>query len=125
MNSNILYVGIGGLLGSITRYLISLYFNKILPSAFPYGTFIVNISGCFLIGLVYGLSFKFANLSPAWRLFLATGFCGGYTTFSAFSYENMNLLQSANYTSFIAYTLLSIITGILATFFGVLLVKIF
>ncbi len=68
------------------------------------GTFVVNVAGCFMIGLFYGLFMKYSDLSPAWRLFLTTGFCGGFTTFSTFSYENIALLRDGQYVFFFRYT---------------------
>jgi len=92
MNRYIILVGIGGLLGSITRYLIASFTTQIIPSTFPYGTFAVNITGCLIVGMVFRLSERF-DWIPEWRLFLATGFCGGFTTFSSFAHENILLLH--------------------------------
>jgi len=97
------------MLGSIARYLAALLLTKAIPSAFPYGTFGVNIIGCLVIGIVYGLSQRFDWLTPEWRLFLATGFCGGFTTFSSFAYENIALLQDRNYLTFGMYAVLSFV----------------
>lgn len=85
---------------------------------FPYATFAVNIIGSFIIGLVFALSIKEEGLSASWKLFLATGICGGFTTFSAFSLENMGLLQSGKYGMAIIYITLSIVLGIAAAFLG-------
>ena len=85
---------------------------------FPAGTFIVNITGCFLIGLFYALAVKGSILNIEWRLFLITGLCGGYTTFSSFSYENIELLKQGNYLQFSLYTGLSVFAGLLATVGG-------
>ena len=87
MKTNIFLIAIGGLLGSVARYLSVVYVTKLIPSQFPYGTFAVNIAGCLVIGIIYGLSLRYLWLTPEWRLLLATGFCGGFTTFSTFSYE--------------------------------------
>ncbi len=111
-------IGIGGGIGSILRYLIQVCANRYLPLVFPTGTFLVNISGCFLIGLIYGLSGRNIPLSPEWRLFLITGICGGYTTFSSFSYESINLFRQGNHLSFLLYTTLSVVIGLLATIGG-------
>jgi fluoride exporter len=124
MNSRIIFlVGAGGFIGSIGRYLSQQLVGKYLVSSFPFGTFFVNIIGCFLIGLVYGISEKNSWMSPEWRLFLATGVCGGYTTFSAFSFESLNLLRDANYISFAVYVSLSVILCIAATLLGVFITK--
>ena len=123
MSRIFLLVGIGGAIGSIARYLTANYFTKVFPAAFPYGTFIVNIIGCFVIGLVCGLSDNFEWLTPQWRLFLATGICGGYTTFSSFSYENIRLLQQGNYLVFATYSITSYVLGLLAVFLGLITIK--
>lgn len=91
MSRIFLLVGIDRFLGSIARYLTAVFFTKLLLSAFPYGTFAANIIGCLILGVIYGLSDRFDWLTPQWRFFLATGFCGGYTTFSSFACENIQL----------------------------------
>jgi fluoride exporter len=125
MIKTLLFVGTGGFLGSISRYLVSRIIQNNFPSAFPYGTFFVNLTGCFLIGLIYGISEKSTLLTPGWRLFLAVGFCGGFTTFSTFANENLALLRDGEFFNFFLYTGLSVLLGITATFIGVLITKIF
>lgn len=124
MNRTLFLIGIGGLLGRACCYLAASFFTKVFPSTFPYGTFIVNISGCLLIGIFYGLSDRYEWLTPGWRIFLTTGFCGGYTTFSSFAYENINLLQAEQYFTFAAYSVASFVLGLLAVLSGLLLTKI-
>jgi len=119
-----LLVGAGGFLGSIARYLIAIWLTKHFPSAFPYRTFAANILGCLLIGLVFGLGQRFEWLTPEVRLFLATGFCGGFTTFSSFTLENTILLQNSNYLTFAIYAISSFTLGLLAVFGGITLTKI-
>lgn len=119
----ILLVGLGGFFGSITRYLATVYFIKLTSSAFPFGTLFINVTGSFLIGVIYGLSSRYNWPNSEWRTFFATGFCGGYTTFSTFSYENLKLLESGNYSSFATYSTASVIMGILATFVGLALTR--
>jgi len=123
MNRTLILVGLGGLLGSVCRYLITLFFVKTISSPFPYGTFIVNIGGCFLIGLFYGLSKQYDWFNPALTLLLVTGFCGGFTTFSAFAFENMNLLQTGNYLTFAIYSTASFVLGLFAAYGGLMLIK--
>ncbi len=114
-----LLVGAGGAIGSILRYSVALLpVNKI----FPYHTFIVNIAGSFLIGILLGLLLKNTITNDGWK-FLATGVCGGFTTFSAFSLEGFELLQQQRYLVFLLYFLLSIIIGLAATWFGYTLTK--
>jgi len=124
MSRIFLLIGAGGFIGSIARYLTASWLTKLFPSAFPYGTFAVNIIGCLAIGIIYGLSERYSWFTPEWRFFLATGLCGGYTTFSAFALENVNLLQSSNYLTFAIYSIGSFALGLLAVFGGILLTKI-
>src|SRR5690606_23483423 len=120
----IMLVGAGGFIGSVARYLTTFFLMRAVPGIFPYGTFAVNILGCLAIGLVYGLSEKFAWFSPEWRLFIATGICGGYTTFSTFAYENIKLLQQGELMTFAWYSLSSFILSLVAVAVGLLLTKI-
>jgi CrcB protein len=125
MIKTLLLIGTGGFLGSISRFLASRFMQNNFPSAFPFGTFLVNISGCLFIGLIYGLSEKSPLVSSEWKMFLAVGFCGGFTTFSTFANENLALLRDGDFFHFLLYTGLSVFLGITATFIGVLVKKIF
>jgi len=120
---SLLFVGLGGGLGSIFRYAISLFVGRNVPLVFPLGTFLVNCSGCFLIGVFYAYSSKYSWFTGDMRLFLITGICGGYTTFSTFSYDGFVLLKAGSYGAFLIYALGSLILGLLATFAGVALFK--
>lgn len=111
-------VGTGGFIGSVARYYLSLIVTKIFPLTFPVGTFTVNILGSFLIGLIYEMTEQYPPLVGA-RLFLATGFCGGFTTFSALSLESLSLLEKNEYLLFIGYVLSSIIIGIISVVLGI------
>jgi len=93
----ILYVGIGGFIGSALRYIISIYTPKFFGTQLPYGTLIVNVAGGILIGLIMEISLATDFISPNFRLFLTTGIMGGFTTFSTFSYETINLFVRGNY----------------------------
>ena len=110
-------VFIGGGLGSGLRYLISNAMNQ-YSKALPYGTFTVNILGCLLIGIILGYAQKENALSSNQTLLLATGFCGGFTTFSAFANENLELIKNGEIFNFSVYTIGSILIGILAVFIG-------
>ncbi|HTA28020.1 MAG TPA: fluoride efflux transporter CrcB [Bacteroidia bacterium] len=122
MLKTITLVGIGGAIGSILRYLVSSGIQNKFLSSFPYGTLCVNISGCFLIGIVYALATR-GNVSPEWRFFLATGICGGYTTFSTFSYESLTLLRDNELFYAGAYIAGSVVLGIFATFLPVIIIE--
>ena len=118
----LLMVFLGGGLGSVSRYLISRTLN-ISGFPFPLGTFTVNIVGSLILGFILGFALKTGQLSNNTILFLATGFCGGFTTFSTFAFENQNLLKSGDYFNFAIYTFGSIIVGITAVFVGLYLSK--
>jgi fluoride exporter len=125
MFKTLLLVGTGGFLGSISRFLASRVIQEHLPATFPLGTFLVNVTGCFFIGLIYGFSDKGTLLNTGWKLFLAVGFCGGFTTFSTFANENLALLRDGDIYHFMLYTFSSVILGIAATFAGVILTRLF
>ena len=118
----LLLVFVGGGFGSVLRYVIGKYLNS-PENGIPYGTFAANILGSLLIGVILGLAVKNQSLSQNQTLMLATGFCGGFTTFSTFAYENHLFLKSGDFTSFAIYTIASFILAFLAVFFGLYLVK--
>jgi CrcB protein len=120
MIHHLLLVGAGGAIGSIARWLCQRWVSYQFPHAFPLGTFAVNITGCFLIGIFWGLSFR---NTENWRLFLMTGLCGGFTTFSAFTLEGMSLLKENKTGLFFLYIAGSVAGGLLATYAGMKLVK--
>ncbi len=123
MIKNLLLVGLGGGIGSMARYLCQKWFSENYPHPFPWGTFVVNLLGCFLIGIIYAASEKSSALAPQTRLLLITGFCGGYTTFSTFAFENMNLLRSGDILYFSLYTVGSVVLGIAGVFAGIAMMK--
>lgn len=110
-------VFLGGGFGSIARYLLSNWLNK-LETEIPYGTLLSNVLGSLLVGIVLGYFVKSSNVSETQTLLLATGFCGGFTTFSSFAYENQVFLKNGDYISFLFYAFGSLIIGILAIFLG-------
>jgi CrcB protein len=113
----------GGGIGSVCRYLVNRWIAGAVVSAFPYGTFLVNVTGCFLIGFLVYFTERFGASSFPWRILLVTGFCGGYTTFSSFSFENIQLLSNHQVFIFLLYTFASLALGFLATFSGILLAR--
>ncbi len=124
MAKSILIVGLGGFIGTVLRFLISRYFQLSYTTVFPWGTFLVNIIGSFLIGIFFGISEKENIMSPEWRIFLTVGVCGGFTTFSSLSNEAFILLQSKEMLRFALYSGLSFFLGIFAVYFGRLIIKI-
>lgn len=120
----LLLVFIGGGAGSSLRYLLAKCLNP-STNGFPYGTLTTNIIGSLLIGFILGWALKTNSLSANSTLILATGFCGGFTTFSAFAYENHLFLKNGDIFNFIIYTLLSLILGFSAVFIGIWISKIY
>lgn len=117
-------VGIGGGVGSIFRFLISYYTLKTPANGFPFATFLVNITGCLLIGFFFGFFESGSSLTTNLRLILITGFCGGYTTFSAFSLESFTLFQQGLYATAISYIISSVVFGFVAVYLGFMLSKV-
>ena len=109
----VILVGIGGAAGSVLRYLLQRQFN----ADFPLGTLSVNLAGCLLIGILWALVVK-NELNDTWRIALMAGFCGGFTTFSSFTLESLQLLQTSRYLFFAVYTISNVLIGLLATFAG-------
>jgi CrcB protein len=118
----LLLVFIGGGFGSVLRYVIGKFLNN-SETGIPYGTFVANILGSLLIGIILGYAAKNEALTENHTLILATGFCGGFTTFSTFAYENHVFLKSGDFTSFAFYTIASFVVGFLAVFAGMYLIK--
>jgi CrcB protein len=117
MIKSLVIVGLGGMVGTMGRYLISIW--MIRPAdQLPLGTLTVNLLGSFIIGILIAIS---ARHTETWRLLLITGFCGGFTTFSTFSLENLKLLQTGNFSLFAQYTLVSLVGGLLFVYLGYLL----
>ena len=123
MFKTIIYVAIGGAAGSVLRFLTTVLVAKFWSNQFPLATFIANVTGCFLIGLIIGILTKNQLEDSNLKWFLVTGFCGGFTTFSAFGMENYNLFQSNNSLLAFGYIASSILLGLIAIWFGFLVSK--
>ncbi len=123
MIKTLLIVGTGGFIGSVARYLTQLLVERILHSTFPWGTFVANVAGCFIVGLVYALSERGGHMDPEWRIFLTVGFCGGFTTFSSFAYNNLTMLGENSFLHFFGNVFLSLLVGILAVYAGVVAIR--
>jgi CrcB protein len=115
MLKNFMLVGLGGAIGTMFRYALYVIFKT---QHFPFATLLINITGSLFIGLVLGMGLKHLDFNNDWKLFLATGICGGFTTFSAFSLENFQLLQQGRYFLSAIYILASVIAGIIAAWIG-------
>jgi CrcB protein len=113
-----LWVGLGGALGSIARYLVGLLIYERMGTRFPYGTFVINISGCFAVGLVLTVLDERMGLSPAWREAIAIGFVGAFTTFSTFEYEALRAIQHGQAATALAYVASSVVLGFTAVWAG-------
>lgn len=115
---NYLIIGVGGFLGAVTRYAVSLWIGQRWGRIFPLGTFFINVSGSFLIALVMCLSTERLMINPQWRLFLAVGFLGAYTTFSTFEFETGNLLRDGEWMIAGLNVVLSVVAGFIALKIG-------
>ena len=118
----VLLVFVGGGFGSVARYFIGKWLNN-LENAIPYGTMLANVLGSLLIGIIIGYLAKTSNLTESQSLLLATGFCGGFTTFSTFAFENQMFLKNGYYLNFLSYTFGTLFLGILAVVVGLFIAK--
>jgi CrcB protein len=112
------FIAVGGALGSVCRFLMTGVVQRQLGTGFPYGNLVVNVTGSLLLGALLRYSLDTPGVSPEVRALFATGFCGGYTTFSTFSYETMALLQADDYRRAGGYALASVVLSLLAMFAG-------
>ena len=112
-----LVVGVGGFLGAIARYMVATYIGGRYGTSFPYGTFVINMSGCFLIGFIVTLLAR-TTASQYWRYLIPIGFIGAYTTFSTFEYETLRAIQDGRMTAGLLNVALSVVVGFVAVWAG-------
>jgi len=125
MLRTLLLIGLGGFLGSISRFLIALGLNRIFQSVIPIGTLAVNILGCLLIGIIYSLAEQKNMLSPEFRVFLGVGFCGGFTTYSSFAFDKFSLIKTGDFLMLSVYVGASVFLGLIAVYLGSQIHKLF
>lgn len=125
MIKSLLLVGIGSFTGGVARHLLSRLAQHPAVGLFPIGTLLVNIVGCLIVGILYGLTERGGLPGGEWRLLLITGFCGGFTTFSTFMHENFSLMDSGHFFHVLLYTALSLLLGLTAAWLGHLLVRLY
>jgi CrcB protein len=115
----ILVVAVGGSIGAVSRYLVSTWAAERFGASFPYGTLIVNVVGCFIIGIFMTMTTERFIINPYWRLLITVGFVGGLTTFSSFSYETFRLLEDADMMMAFYNIALNLVLGFFATWLGI------
>ena len=118
MLKSLAIAGAGGFIGTVARLLIFKYFQTSVSSVFPWSTLVVNVLGCLLIGIIYGISEREEIFSPDVRLFLTVGICGGFTTFSTFSNDALMLIRQQEWFRFALYASLSLFAGLVAVYLG-------
>ena len=123
MLKSMIIVGIGSFIGGSLRYVTSTMMKNVCGQNFPWGTLTVNLLGCLVFGLIFALFSKYATTSSPWYLLFTTGICGGFTTFSTFANESMQMLQSGNIGGFIGYVSTSVIGGIALIGLGYWIIK--
>lgn len=123
MLKSLLIVGTGSFIGGAMRYLLSTFMKDVCGQGFPWGTLAVNLLGCFIFGTVFAIFSKNSSTDNTLYLLLTTGICGGFTTFSAFANESVQMLQHGNTSGFIGYAATSVIAGFVLIALGYWIVK--
>lgn len=123
MLKTLVYIGVGSCFGGVARYLLSQLIREKVGAAFPWGTFVVNVLGCFIIGVIYGMIDRGYPMSNEMRAFLTVGFCGGFTTFSTFVYETHQLLSTSGLLLMAVYAGISFAAGLICAYMGQMLVR--
>lgn len=124
MLKSLLIVGTGSFIGGAMRYLLSTYIKNMYGQTFPWGTLVVNLLGCFVFGIIFALFSKHNSADNTFCLLLTTGICGGFTTFSTFANESVQMIQNGNIGEFIGYMATSVIVGIALIALGYWIVKV-
>ena len=119
----ILIVGLGGFAGSISRYILQNAVVNRFITIFPIGTFAINLFGSLAIGLIFGLAERYDWMTQEWRLFLAIGFCGSFTTFSTFAFDNLQLIKDGHYAQLFWYTSLSLVLRVALVWLGCIMAR--
>lgn len=119
------YIAVGGALGSLARYGMGVFVTDRIGAKFPYGTFVINITACFIIGFSLAFLGRRTDLSAAWRFLIPVGFVGAYSTFSTFEWETFTKLQSGSFSIASLYVVSSILLGLLAVWCGVMFARAF
>lgn len=114
-----IYIGIGGFFGAVARFAVGNFAGIVWEGSFPAGTFLVNLAGCFLLGFLMTLSLERLVITPSVRMGAATGFLGGLTTFSTYTYEALNLVSNGLWGTAVWYILLSVLVALIAAWLGV------
>jgi CrcB protein len=112
------YIAAGSAIGGVSRYLLGSLLQRLMTDGFPGGTIVINVTGSFLLGVILQYAIETTAISPELRAFLTIGFCGGYTTFSTFSYESLTLMEDGQWSRAAAYVGLSVVLSIAAAFLG-------
>lgn len=123
MLKSVLLVGVGSFFGGALRYAISMFMKSACGNAFPWGTLLVNLVGCFAFGVIFALFGRYGSTNSGWCLLLTTGVCGGFTTFSTFANESVQMLQNGNWPSFVGYVATSIVVGFALVALGYWIIK--
>jgi CrcB protein len=118
-----LIVGAGSFVGGALRFFISYFMKSLCSGGFPWSTLLVNLFGCLLFGIIYGLFYRLSSPASSWCLLLTTGLCGGFTTFSTFAFEGLQMLHNGNIFGFITYASTSVFVGILLVCIGLWIVR--
>ena len=123
MLKSVLLVGVGSFIGGVLRYSVSVLMRGLCGQGFPWGTLLVNLVGCFAFGVIFALFGRYGSTNSGWCLLLTTGVCGGFTTFSTFANESVQMLQNGNWPGFVGYVATSIVVGFALVALGYWIIK--